>query len=78
MAYLIERSAGMLICGRAWTLSPGGGVQCFKVHPRGILPRLPSSGKGGKDKTNWDVVEGFTLPMYQISEKLPGLRCENE
>ena len=67
-------------CGRAWTLSPGGGVLRFKAHPR-RKTNTPNTGRRwtrGKDETDWDVVGGSTLPMRQISEKLTGQRCENE
>jgi hypothetical protein len=67
-------------CGRAWTLSPGGGVLRFKAHPRRKTntPATSRRWTRGKDETDWDVVGGSTLPMRQISEKLPGQRCENE
>ncbi len=67
-------------CGRAWTLSPGGGVLRFKAHPRRKTntPATSRRWTRGKDETDWDVVGGSTLPMRQISEKLTGQRCENE
>jgi hypothetical protein len=45
-------------CGRAWTLSPGGGVLRFKSHPR---RKTNTSNTGrrwvrGEKETDWDVV----------------------
>src|SRR6266849_8151137 len=67
-------------CGRAWTLSPGGGVLRFKAQPRRKTntPATSRRWTRGKDETDWDVVGGSTLPMRQISEKLTGQRGENE
>jgi len=47
-------------CGRAWTLSPGGGVLRFKSHPR-RKTNTPNTGRRwarGKGETDWDVIGG--------------------
>ena len=47
-------------CGRAWTLSPGGGVLRFKAHPR-RKTNTPNTGRRwarGERETDWDVVGG--------------------
>jgi hypothetical protein len=58
-------------CGRAWTLSPGGGVLRFKAHPRRKTNTPATSRRWvrGKDETDWDVVGGSTLPMRQMRRK---------
>lgn len=47
-------------CGRAWTLSPGGGVLRFKSHPRRKTNTLNTGRRWarGKGDTDWDVVGG--------------------
>ncbi|GHO50529.1 hypothetical protein KSX_86920 [Ktedonospora formicarum] len=47
-------------CGRAWTLSPGGGVLRFKSHPR-RKTNTPNTGQQrarGEGETDWNVVGG--------------------
>jgi 4-hydroxy-3-methylbut-2-en-1-yl diphosphate synthase IspG/GcpE len=47
-------------CGRAWTLSPSGGVLRFKSHPRRKTNTPVTSRRWarGKGETDWDVVGG--------------------
>jgi hypothetical protein len=47
-------------CGRAWSLSPGGGVLRFKAHPKRKTntPATSRRWARGKDETDWDVVGG--------------------
>ena len=47
-------------CGRAWSLSPGGGVLRFKAHPKRKTNTPATSRRWvrGKDETDWDVVGG--------------------
>src|SRR6266496_231459 len=45
-------------CGRAWTLSPGGGVLRFKSHKK-RKTNAPNTGRRwarGKDETDWGVI----------------------
>jgi hypothetical protein len=47
-------------CGRAWTLSPSGGVLRFKAHPK-RKTNTPNAGRRwarGEGETDWDVVGG--------------------
>jgi hypothetical protein len=47
-------------CGRAWTLSPSGGVLRFKAHPK-RKTNTPNAGRRwvrGERETDWDVVGG--------------------
>jgi hypothetical protein len=47
-------------CGRAWTLSPSGGVLRFKAHPK-RKTNTPNAGRRwarGERETDWNVVGG--------------------
>lgn len=47
-------------CGRAWSLSPGGGVLRFKAHPK-RKTNTPNAGRRwarGERETDWNVVGG--------------------
>jgi hypothetical protein len=47
-------------CGRAWTLSPSGGVLRFKAHPK-RKTNTPNAGRRwarGEKETDWNVVGG--------------------
>lgn len=47
-------------CGRAWTLSPSGGVLRFKAHPR-RKTNTPNAGRRwtrGEREADWNVVGG--------------------